>query len=166
MKTDRDHIIYLKQDDYHAFDELFSRYSENVFAFVFSISKDSFVAEEVTQTVFVKIWEKRMQIDEHFSFKSFLFRITYNETISYLRKEKAEKRRIELFTSSKSFSSNETEYLVEFQSQNLARETIEVSRNVGNRFLNKQRAGLTNKESHLKAKSGRQSKTDNSALKP
>lgn len=148
LKTDRDYIIYLKQDDYHAFDELFSRYSENVFAFVFSISKDSFVAEEVTQTVFVKIWEKRMQIDEHFSFKSFLFRITYNETISYLRKEKAEKRRIELFTSSKSFSSNETEYLVEFQSQeSFAREIIEgFPERRKQVFKLSREQGLTNKE--------------------
>lgn len=115
----------MKNEDYTAFDGLFKRYSESIFAFVFSISKDSFTAEEITQTVFAKIWEKRMQIDEHFSFKSFLFRITYNETISYLRKEKAEKKRIETFASARSYLSNETEYLVEFRSQeSLARDII------------------------------------------
>jgi len=124
VKTDQEYIIRLKNEDYTAFDGLFKRYSESIFAFVYSISKDSFTAEEITQTVFLKVWEKRMQIDEHFSFKSFLFRITYNETISYLRKEKAEKKRIELFTTSKSYSSNETEYLVEFESQESAARKI------------------------------------------
>ena len=126
MKTDQEYIVGLKNEDYTAFDGLFNRYSESIFAFVFSISKDSFTAEEITQTVFAKIWEKRMQIDEHFSFKSFLFRITYNETISYLRKEKAEKKRIGKFTSAKSYLSNETEYLVEFRSQeSFARDIID-----------------------------------------
>ena len=120
MKTDQEYIAGLKNEDYSAFDALFKRYSESIFAFVFSISKDSFIAEEITQMVFVKVWEKRMQIDEHFSFRSFLFRVTYNETISYLRKEKAEKKRIASFTLSKSYLSNETEYLVEFKSQESA----------------------------------------------
>ncbi len=124
MKTDQDYIVALKNEDYDAFDALFKRYSESIFAFVFSISKDSFIGEEITQTVFVKVWEKRMQIDEHFSFKAFLFRITYNETISYLRKEKAEKKRIQSYTSTRSYLSNETEYLVEFKSQEAAAHEI------------------------------------------
>lgn len=148
MKTDQEYIIGLKNEDYTAFDGLFNRYSESIFAFVFSISKDSFTAEEITQTVFAKIWEKRMQIDEHFSFKSFLFRITYNETISYLRKEKAEKKRIEVFTSAKSYLSNETEYLVEFRSQeSVARDIID---NFPERrkqiFKLSREQGLTNRE--------------------
>lgn len=148
MKTDQEYIIGLKNEDYTAFDGLFNRYSESIFAFVFSISKDSFTAEEITQTVFAKIWEKRMQIDEHFSFKSFLFRITYNETISYLRKEKTEKKRIEVFTSAKSYLSNETEYLVEFRSQeSVARDIID---NFPERrkqiFKLSREQGLTNRE--------------------
>lgn len=148
LESDQDYIICLKQDDYHAFDILFSKYAESIFAFVFSISKDSFIAEEITQTVFLKIWEKRMLIDEHFSFKSFLFRITYNETISYLRKEKAEKKRIELFTSTKSYSSNETEYLVEFESQeSVAREIIDSFPERRKQIFKLSREqGLTNKE--------------------
>ncbi|MGV8093475.1 MAG: RNA polymerase sigma factor [Mangrovibacterium sp.] len=148
MKTDQEYIIGLKNEDYTAFDGLFKRYSERIFAFVFSISKDSFIAEEITQTVFVKVWEKRMQIDEHFSFRSFLFRITYNETISYLRKEKAEKKRIESFTSSRSYLSNETEYLVEFKSQEtLAREIIDRFPERRKQIFKLSREqGLTNKE--------------------
>lgn len=148
MKTDREYITGLKNGDYTAFDGLFNRYAKSIFAFVFSISKDRFAAEEVTQTIFVKIWEKRMQIDEHFSFKAFLFRITYNETISYLRKEKAEKKKIESFTSSKSYLSSETEYLVEFRNQEShARDIIdslpERRRQI---FKLSREQGLTNKE--------------------
>ncbi|MEL7588011.1 MAG: RNA polymerase sigma-70 factor [Prolixibacteraceae bacterium] len=148
LKTDREYITELKGGDYAAFDNLFKRYAQSIFAFVFSISKDAFTAEEVTQTIFVKIWEKRMQIEEHFSFKAFLFRITYNETISYLRKEKAEKKRIELFTSSKSYASNETEYFVEFKSQESAARAIidnfpERRRQI---FKLSREQGLTNKE--------------------
>jgi RNA polymerase sigma-70 factor (ECF subfamily) len=148
MKTDQEYIIALKNEDYQAFDVLFRRYSESIFAFVFSISKDSFIAEEITQMVFVKIWEKRMQIDEHFSFKAFLFRVTYHETISYLRKEKAEKKKIESFTSSRSYLSNETEYLVEFKSQeSLAWEIIDSFPERRKQIFKLSREqGLTNRE--------------------
>lgn len=148
MKTDQEYIVALKNEDYHALDALFKRYSESIFAFVFSISKDSFVAEEITQTVFVKVWEKRRQIDEHFSFKAFLFRITYNETISYLRKEQAEKKRIDSYASTKSYLSNETEYLVEFKSQESAARAIIDSFPERRRQIFKlsREQGLTNRE--------------------
>ncbi len=124
MKTDQEYIVALKNEDYHAFDALFKRYSESIFAFVFSISKDSFIAEEITQIVFVKVWEKRMQINEYFSFKAFLFRVTHHETISYIRKQQSEKKRIDFYTSTRSYLSNETEYIVEFKSQESAARTI------------------------------------------
>lgn len=148
MKTDQEYIAGLKNGEYNAFDALFKRYAKSIFAFVFSISKDSFIAEEVTQIIFVKIWEKRMQIGEHFSFRAFLFRITYNETISYLRKEKAEKKRVESFTSSKSYLTSETEYLVEFRNQeSVARDIIDTfparRRQI---FKLSREQGLTNKE--------------------
>ncbi len=169
VKTDQEYIIGLKNQDYDAFDNLFKRYSESIFAFVLSISKDSFIAEEITQTVFVKVWEKRMLIDEHFSFKAFLFRITYNETISYLRREKAEKKRIEYFTSLKSDQSDETEFQVEFNSQEAyIREIINnFPERRGMIFKLSRDQGLTNREiaEHLKISVKTVENQINSALK-
>jgi len=91
---DKEYVECLKKDDFIAFDALFRKYSASLYAFALSITRDSFAAEEITQLVFLKVWGKRSQINEHLSFKSFLFSVAYHETISWLRKEKSEKMRI------------------------------------------------------------------------
>lgn len=117
MKADSDakYVECLKNNDFHAFDFLFKKYSESLYSFVLGITHDSFAAEEVTQIVFIKIWQKKAQINEYFSFKSFLFSITYNETISWLRKEKSEKKRISELAQKGELYSNETEQMVELK---------------------------------------------------
>lgn len=145
---DREYVEYLKKDDIIGFDVLYHKYSQNLYAFALSITRNSFAAEEITQLVFMKVWEKRAQINEHLSFKSFLFSVAYNETISWLRKEKSEKRRISEFVQISDTLTNETEQTVEFKNiEGLANKLIEqlperrkeifkLSRNMG--FSNKE----------------------------
>ncbi len=115
VKDDKEYVECLKKDDFIAFDALFHKYSASLYAFAQSITRDSFAAEEVTQLVFLKVWEKREQIKEHLSFKSFLFSVAYHETISWLRKEKSEKMRIGEFVRMSGFQTSETENTVEFR---------------------------------------------------
>ena len=115
VKDDKEYVECLKKDDFAAFDALFHKYSASLYAFALSITRDSFAAEEVTQLVFLKVWEKREQIKEHLSFKSFLFSVAYHETISWLRKEKSERMRISEFVSISGFQTSETENTVEFR---------------------------------------------------
>ena len=118
VNADREYVESLKKDDFSAFDSLFKKYSESLYAFTLSITKEPYIAEEITQLVFMKIWEKRSRINEHLSFKSFLFSIAYSETISWLRKEKSEKRKIEGFGGELSNVSNETSFSIEFDNIN------------------------------------------------
>ena len=147
-KEDRSHIESLKKDDFAAFDALFKKYARSLYAFALSITKETYVAEEITQLVFMKVWEKRSKIEEHHSFKSFLFSIAYNETISWLRKEKSEKRKIESFTNSINYSSNETSYTIEFNNiSKLANDLIDtLPEKRKHVFKLSREQGLTNKE--------------------
>ena len=111
---DRENVGLLRSGDISAFSALFKKYSERLYAFALSIAKEPYIAEEITQQVFLKVWEKRMQIDEYLSFKSFLFSITYSETISWLRKDTAEKRKISRWGENSFFESDETTHIVEF----------------------------------------------------
>ena len=126
IKDDKEYVECLKKDDFIAFDALFHKYSASLYAFALSITRDSFAAEEVTQLVFLKVWEKREQIKEHLSFKSFLFSVAYHETISWLRKEKSERMRIDEFVKIAGFETNETEQVVEFHNiEGLANQLIQ-----------------------------------------
>lgn len=126
LQTDKEYIECLKKDDFVAFDALFRKYSESLYAFALSMTRDSFAAQDITQLVFLKIWEKRARINEHLSFKSFLFSVTYHEAISWIRKEKSEKRRINEFVHISGFQTNETEKSIEFKNiEGIANQLIE-----------------------------------------
>ncbi|PTN07819.1 RNA polymerase sigma-70 factor [Mangrovibacterium marinum] len=116
---DLENVLLLKKGDISAFSALFGKYSERLYAFALSIAREPYIAEEITQQVFLKIWEKRHQIEEYFSFKSFLFSVTYSETISLLRKETAEKKKVNRWGEVASFETTETDYTVEFNNLEL-----------------------------------------------
>lgn len=148
VNEDRIHVEYLKKDDFIAFDSLFRKYSESIYSFVLSITRESYAAEEITQLVFLKVWEKRSKINEHLSFKSFLFSVTYNETISWLRKEKVNQRKVNDFIQGTEFTTNETVNTIEFRNLEItANQYIsampEKRREI---FLLSRNQGFTNKE--------------------
>ncbi len=126
MEDDKRYVVALKNGDHVAFDVLFRKYAERVYAFILGITRQKFASEEITQIVFLKVWESRLRIDEHFSFKSFLFSVAYHEIISWLRKEKSEQRKIMKFVSSVNYLSKDTEVKIEFSDMvSLAKQLIE-----------------------------------------
>ena len=75
-----------------AFNTLYKEYSRRLFRFALGYLKSEDEAEELVQEVFTIIWEKRADLKEKLSFKSFLFTIAFNiirkhfRTKAYLEK--------------------------------------------------------------------------------
>jgi RNA polymerase sigma-70 factor (family 1) len=90
--SDEKLVSAIKKDDHYAFDELFKKYGSSLFIFVMSIIKEKYWAEETVQDVFVKIWEKRKDLDPALSFKSYLFTIALNATKKIYRKKLQEEK--------------------------------------------------------------------------
>ena len=61
-----------------AFNTLYNEYSSRLYRFAFGYLKSEAEAEELVQEVFTIIWEKRADLKEELSFKSFLFTIAFN----------------------------------------------------------------------------------------
>ncbi len=80
-------ISALRKDDHRAFDQLFHKYSPTLYSFVVSIIKDEPESEEVVQDIFLKIWEKRKELQPESSFKSYLFTIALNATKKIYRQK-------------------------------------------------------------------------------
>jgi len=91
-KMDDQLVSAIKNDDHYAFDQLFHKYGSSLFSFVVSVLKDDFEAEEAVQDVFLKIWEKRRDLDTSLSFKSYLFTIALNTTKNRYRKKLQENK--------------------------------------------------------------------------
>ena len=76
----------LKGGDEFAFRQIFDLYIRKVYRFVFGYLKEKTEAEDVTQLIFQKLWEKRASLDLQQSFSGFLFTIAYRVTIDQFRK--------------------------------------------------------------------------------
>lgn len=75
----------IKKDQLQAFDQLYDRYSQNLYRFARSFLKTNEDAEEVVQEVYFRLWDKRHGLSEHKSLQSYLFTITYHVVIDQLR---------------------------------------------------------------------------------
>jgi len=94
-----DTIEKLRNGDMVAFDIIYRFYSPKLFGFILKIIKVESDAEEIMQEVFMKIWEMRGEIETYTSFDSFLYTITYNKSITLIRKKISERKYVDFLKS-------------------------------------------------------------------
>lgn len=83
-----DLVCLLRQGDIKAFDELYYRYLPKLLGFAYKYLLDEQEAEETVQEIFIRIWEKRSNLDENRNFKSYLFQSVKNHLLNKLRNQK------------------------------------------------------------------------------
>ena len=82
------HLIErLKNGDKDAFRQLFEHYYPLFLAFARRILKESHIAEDMLQNVFMRTWVLRERLDEKRSLKNYLLVAVRNEIYYYLRSE-------------------------------------------------------------------------------
>lgn len=76
--------------DQYAFKEIFHRYKDKLFSYCFRFTKSEPIAEEIVQDVLLKIWVDRERINPELSFCSYLYTITKNYSLNFLKKAAAD----------------------------------------------------------------------------
>lgn len=76
--------------DQSAFKEIFYRYKDKLFSYCYRFTKTETIAEEIVHDVFLKIWTEREQINPDLSFSSYLYTITHNHALNFLKKAAAD----------------------------------------------------------------------------
>lgn len=76
----------IKQGDISVFNQVFEQYHEQLYFYIFSKTKSTFYAEEVTQITFIKLWQNRQNLNEGIPIASQIFRIGKTSLIDLLRK--------------------------------------------------------------------------------
>ncbi len=76
------------QGDQQAFSQLFQLHYEGACRYVIRLVKDEDTTEEIVQSTFVNLWDKREMISTDITFKSYLFRSAYNTALNYLKHRK------------------------------------------------------------------------------
>ena len=80
--------LILKENKVNLFEILYQRYSKKVRDKCYSILKNRELAEEFTLDIFSKVYEKLSGYHRNASFSSWLYAVTYNYCIEYLRHKK------------------------------------------------------------------------------
>ncbi len=83
-------VTGLKENDRVSFEKIFNKYSERIYYFSIRYLKHKEDAEEITQEVFVRLWNRRHDLKTELSFSSYLFMIAKNAVIDMLRKRQKE----------------------------------------------------------------------------
>lgn len=113
-------IQQLQQGSERAFTILYDKFSKQLYRNVLRLVKDEFIAQELLQDLFLKIWENRQSIKIEGSFKSFLFKVAENLVFMYFRKVAKDSRLIEnLIRANIEFDINAEEIIISRQDQEL-----------------------------------------------
>ncbi|PKQ45368.1 RNA polymerase sigma factor [Confluentibacter flavum] len=86
INTEKLLVKELKNSNEKAFRKLFDSYRNDLYKFSLSMVCSKDYAEEIVQDVFMKVWIKRESLNPEMSFKSYLFIITRNKNIKFLKK--------------------------------------------------------------------------------
>ncbi|WP_316794678.1 RNA polymerase sigma-70 factor [Pedobacter frigoris] len=95
--NEQDILVKLKEGDESAFGKFYAHYSEMIYGRLLRLLKDQDMADEIIQDLFLKIWEKRQQINPSQSLKSYLYTIAENLVYDHFRKVARDRKLQERF---------------------------------------------------------------------
>ena len=78
----------IRRGDIRSFETLFHTHYQGMLAYARSLVRQEETAEEVVQDVFYNVWKNREEIRINQSWKSYLFRAVYNNSMMALRRSK------------------------------------------------------------------------------
>jgi len=141
-------VTLMKAGNSYAFEKLYFTYCRKLYNFIFSICKNKEDSEGLVQFVFMKVWEKRTEIDTEQSFSGYIFRIAKNTLLNKIKKKINERVYLDYLLSRPEDLSNSVEKNINFFELNLEIERLinnipEKRRKV---FLLSRMEGLTYRE--------------------
>ncbi len=83
--SDPEIVQGIRQGRESAFEQMFRTYYERLVHYAGSMLKDEDEAEEMVQTVFLGIWEKRESLEITLSLKAYLYRAVHNHCLNRIK---------------------------------------------------------------------------------
>lgn len=108
-----------------ALKQLFDTHYDFACNTAYKFVKDGDLAQDLAQEVFIKLWEKREQININNSFKSYLYRMTSNQALAWMRVKKNQRPQDLDSTSPLHFVSSGESSVLDKELENLLNNTIQ-----------------------------------------
>lgn len=84
---DKKTLKVLKSGKMKGFESVYRLYNGRIYNFINSIIRNPGIAKDLTQDVFLHIWDKRENINCEDNFEGYLFRISRNIVYHYIKRE-------------------------------------------------------------------------------
>ncbi len=85
VHNEKEILSRIAAGDQRAFTVLFDAYYQGLGSYVYKVTESKELTEEIVQDAFMKVWEKREMLGEIDNFSSFLFILSRNRMLNYLR---------------------------------------------------------------------------------
>lgn len=76
----------MSEGDTSSFEQVYEKYHESLYQFTLKFVKSSDLADDLTQEVFIHVWELREQITKVENFRAYLFTMCRNHVLNFLNK--------------------------------------------------------------------------------
>jgi len=86
-KDDNELVYEVIHGSISSFEVLIERYQKTIFNIVIRMVNDEETARDLTQDIFIKVFEKMGSFNFNYKFFSWIYRITANVTINYLKSQ-------------------------------------------------------------------------------
>jgi RNA polymerase sigma-70 factor (family 1) len=92
QENEQELLLRLNNGDRHAFSQIYQKYLDSLYKYIYLFTKSNEQTEEVLQEVFIRIWENRADLRNIESFKNYLFRSAKNKLIDVIRQNQVRHR--------------------------------------------------------------------------
>ena len=145
---DKDRILIekVKTGDMVAFEQLFKKYYNELCGYAYQYFKDRDTVEDIVQDLFYKLWQKRERLEIRSSFRAYLYKAVYNNTLQVLKEKNSlqpiedQQGRYEVILSDEIFETVESKEVLQIIEKTLenmperVRKIFELSRFEGLRY--------------------------------
>lgn len=80
-------ISAIQEDNHQVFSTVYEQFHRHIYGFILQQTKSEYIAQEVTQLTFIKVWKNRHKLDSDLSLTTQLFGIARQVMIDELRRE-------------------------------------------------------------------------------
>jgi RNA polymerase sigma-70 factor (ECF subfamily) len=84
----------IKSGNEIAYEMIFKSYYQPLCRYAYTFLHDKEESEEVVQSVFISLWEKRSMLEIQTSFKAYLYRMVRNSCLNVIKHEKVKKQHV------------------------------------------------------------------------
>jgi RNA polymerase sigma-70 factor (family 1) len=126
LHNERELLQMISQGDEQAFATVFDHYRNRIYGVALKLTHSTTVSEEIVEDVFLKIWTRRVTLNEIESFSAYLFTIARNETYKILKQIAKNYKIVLLSENNESLIHNNTEdYLIDKEFTSLLQKAID-----------------------------------------